>query len=65
MTEKLTNHVSSTFDDELYLFVRAAASKDGVDVSSFIRAVMADLRDKKLDEYKLWHSVFESQIDNI
>tara|TARA_B100000768_G_scaffold146947_1_gene140228 strand:- start:1145 stop:1333 length:189 start_codon:yes stop_codon:yes gene_type:complete len=62
MTEKLSNTVASTLDDDLYEFVKAAASKDGTDVAGYIRAAMNQLRNEKRNEYKLWHSVFERHI---
>ena len=62
MTEKLLNTVSSTFDDDLYSFVRVAAANEGVDVSTFIRKAIADLRDKELSRYRLFNDVFDSQI---
>ena len=62
MADKLGNTVGSTFDDDLYLFVKAAAASDGTDVSGYIRAAMVALRDKKRDEYRIWESVFNNQI---
>ena len=47
MTEKLGNNVGSTFDDDLYAFVKAAAALSNTDVSGYIRAAMIDLRDKQ------------------
>jgi hypothetical protein len=60
--DKLTNPVSSTFDDDLYAFVKAAAANDDTDVSGYIRAAISVLRDRELNKYKMMHSVFESQI---
>ena len=62
MTDKLLNTVSSTFDDDLYSIVRVAAANEGVDVSTFIRKAIADLRDKELSRYRLFNDVFDSQI---
>jgi len=62
MPDKLGNTVGSTFDDDLYLFVKAAAASEGTDVSGYIRAAMIVLRDKKRAEYRVWDSVFNSQI---
>ena len=65
MMPKLNNPVASTFDDDLYEFVKAAASNDGTDVSGYIRAAMIVLRDRELTKYKVWHSVFDKQINEI
>ena len=62
MAEKLSNTVGSTFDDDLYAFVKAAAAMKGTDVAGYIRAAMIDLRDEQRNETKLWQSVFERQI---
>jgi hypothetical protein len=62
--EKLLNTVSSTFDDDLYSFLRAAAANDGVDVSTYIRKAIAELRDKELSRYRLFNNVFDNQINN-
>lgn len=65
MTEKLGNNVGSTFDDDLYAFVKAAAALSNTDVSGYIRAAMIDLRDKQKNETKVWQNVFERQIQII
>ena len=65
MTDKLGNNVGSTFDDDLYAFVKAAAALSNTDVSGYIRAAMIDLRDKQLNETKVWQNVFERQIQII
>ncbi len=65
MTEKLGNNVGSTFDDDLYAFVKAAAALSNTDVSGYIRAAMIDLRDKQRNETKVWQNVFERQIQII
>ena len=62
MTEKLLNTVSSTFDDDLYSFVRVAAANEGVDVSTYIRKAIAELRDRELTRYRLFNDVFDGQI---
>lgn len=65
MTDKLGNNVGSTFDDDLYAFVKAAAALSNTDVSGYIRAAMIDLRDKQKNETKVWQNVFERQIQII
>lgn len=65
MTDKLGNNVGSTFDDDLYAFVKAAAALSNTDVSGYIRAAMIDLRDKQRNETKVWQNVFERQIQII
>ncbi len=65
MPDKLLNTVSSTFDDDLYNFVRVAAANEGVDVSAYIRKAIAELRDRELTRYKLFNNVFDSQINDI
>ena len=62
MTDKLGNNVGSTFDDDLYAFVKAAAALSNTDVSGYIIAAMIDLRDKQRNETKVWQNVFERQI---
>ena len=62
---KLNNPVASMFDDDLYRFAKAAAAAEGTDISGYIREAIVALREKKVNEYKIWHSVFDQQINKI
>tara|TARA_R100001369_G_scaffold17031_2_gene32204 strand:+ start:110 stop:274 length:165 start_codon:yes stop_codon:yes gene_type:complete len=53
------------FDDDLYRFAKAAAAAEGTDISGYIREAIVALREKKVNEYKIWHSVFDEQINEI
>ncbi len=65
MTEKLSNHVSAVLDDDLYEFVKVAAASEGVDVSTYIRKAIMNLRDSELSRYSLFNGVFSGKINNI
>ena len=65
MPDKLFNTVSTTLDDDLYLFVKAAAANDGTDVSTYIRKAITNLRDHELSRYTLFNDVFKRQINEV
>jgi len=64
MAEKLTNSVTSSFDDELYAFAKADASLLGLDVSSYIRATVDEKRKKKFSELRVFHDLINLQQSN-
>jgi len=57
MPEKLTNSVTSSFDDELYAFAKADASLLGLDVSAYIRATLIEKREKRFSELRVFQDL--------
>jgi|TARA_B110000971_G_scaffold57700_1_gene58769 hypothetical protein len=57
MTDKLSNSVTSSFDDELYAFAKADASLMGVDVSTYIRATLIEKREKRFSELSVFQDL--------
>jgi hypothetical protein len=57
MPDKLTNSVTSSFDDELYAFAKADASLLGLDVSAYIRATLIEKREKRFSELRVFQDL--------
>ena len=57
MTEKLSNSVTSSFDDDLYAFAKADASLLGLDVSAYIRATLIEKREKRFSELSVFQDL--------
>jgi len=64
MTDKLTNSVTSSFDDELYAFAKADASLLGLDMSSYMRATVDERRKKRFSELSLFQDLINLQQSN-
>ena len=61
MPDKLTNSVTSSFDDELYAFAKADASLLGLDVSAYIRATLIEKREKRFSELRVFQELMPVQ----
>ena len=57
MPDKLTNSVTSSFDDDLYAFAKADASLLGLDVSAYIRATLIEKREKRFSELRVFQDL--------
>jgi|TARA_B100000780_G_scaffold234618_1_gene175043 hypothetical protein len=61
MKDKLTNPVSTSFDDELYAFAKRDAELLGLDVSSYIRATLIEKREKRFNELRVFQDLIKIQ----
>jgi hypothetical protein len=64
MTEKLTNSVTSSFDDDLYLFAKRDAELMGLDVSAYIRATLIEKRNKRFNDLRIFQDLINVQQSN-
>lgn len=61
MTEKLTNSVTSSFDDALYDFVKADAQFMRLELAGYMRNLAEQRRDEKLRELRVFHHLIDGE----
>lgn len=61
MTDKLTNSVTSSFDDALYNFVKADAQFRGLELAGYMRNLAEQRRDEKLREIRVFHHLLDCE----
>ena len=57
MSDKLSNTVTSSFDDELYLFAKRDAELMGLEMSAYIRVTFLEIRKKRFAEIRLFQDL--------
>ena len=61
MTDKLTNSVTSSFDDALYDFVKTDAHHRGFELAGYMRNLAEKRRDEKLRELRVFHHLIDGE----
>tara|TARA_R100001377_G_scaffold81941_1_gene61827 strand:+ start:587 stop:775 length:189 start_codon:yes stop_codon:yes gene_type:complete len=61
VTDKLTNSVTSSFDDALYDFAKADAQFRGFELAGYMRNLVEERRDEKIRELKVFHHLMDSE----
>tara|TARA_R100000541_G_scaffold5360_1_gene12822 strand:- start:360 stop:551 length:192 start_codon:yes stop_codon:yes gene_type:complete len=61
MTDKLSNSVTTTLDDDLYAFAKADASLLGIDVSAYIRTLVDKRRKKRFSDLSVFQDLLPSK----
>ena len=61
MTDKLTNSVTSSFDDDLYDFAKADAQLLGMELAGYIRSLVENKRKKTFGELRVFNNLMNKQ----
>jgi len=61
MNDKLSNTVTSSFDDELYLFAKRDSELMGLEMSAYIRVTFIEIRKKRFAELRLFQDLLPSK----
>jgi len=61
MTEKLTNSVTSSFDDDLYDFAKADAQLRGLELAGYIRCLVDKERNIRFGEVRVFNNLMNKQ----
>lgn len=61
MSDKLSNTVTSTFDDDLYLFAKRDSELMGLEMSAYIRVTFMEIRKKRFAEIRLFQDLLPSK----